>query len=346
MLFRSPNPVGDKSAVTLCIPSDGEVNLTITDLSGHVRTSLRVTLEKGSHEFCLATGGGGLFLLTAMWKAEIRSIKLIGTDQGQSSQPMLEYAGNSGAVPTLKNGTKGYDLGMVESGILDNPFTDQTYTFEFATNIPCPGVPTVTYEGKTYNTIQVRSQCWMKENLNVGNRINGTQEMDDNSVIEKYCYDDLEANCTAFGALYQWNEMMQYSLIEGSRGICPSGWHIPTDEEWKVLEGAADSQYGIGDPKWDGYILRGDDAGYNLKSATGWSGSGNGTDLFGFKGLPAGYRVNLYGEFRQNGNYQYWWSSSFPANSVCRSLSYLVDMIYRNFEAEGNGFSVRCLKDQ
>ncbi len=51
--------------------------------------------------------------------------------------------------------------------------------------------------------------------------------------------------------LYQWEEMMQYTTQQGAQGICPPGWHLPTDEEWKVLEGAVDSQYGIGDPEWD-----------------------------------------------------------------------------------------------
>jgi len=69
---------------------------------------------------------------------------------------------------------------------------------------------------------------------------------------------------------------MQYTTQQGVRGICPPGWHLPTDEEWKVLEGAVDSQYGIGDPEWDNYYYRGFDAGTNLKSISGWYYEGNG----------------------------------------------------------------------
>lgn len=69
--------------------------------------------------------------------------------------------------------------------------------------IPCPGTPTVSYGGKTYNTVQIDSQCWLKENLDVGTRIDGDHNATNNSVIEKYCYDNDTANCTTYGGLYQ-----------------------------------------------------------------------------------------------------------------------------------------------
>ena len=97
----------------------------------------------------------------------------------------------------------------------------------------CSG--TVTYGGETYNTLQIGTQCWMKENLNIGTRINGSQEQTDNIVIEKYCYNDLDSNCNIFGGLYQWNELMQYVTIEGAQGLCPTGWHLPTHAEWSIL---------------------------------------------------------------------------------------------------------------
>jgi uncharacterized protein (TIGR02145 family) len=241
------------------------------------------------------------------------------------------------------------DLTMQESGILDSPVTNETYSLEFATNIPCPGTPTVTYEGQVYNTIQIFSQCWVKENLNVGTMIPGAQEMSNNSVTEKYCYDNNPDSCTKYGGLYQWQEMMQYTTTQGAQGICPPGWHLPTDEEWKVLEGAVDSQYGIGDPEWDKEgELRGFDAGLNLKSIGGWYYEGNGSNLFGFSGLPGGYR-SYDGSFYVVGKFGWWWASteddSIPAWSWYRGLRYDMADVIRWVSLKEGGSSVRCLRD-
>lgn len=101
---------------------------------------------------------------------------------------------------------------------------------------PCPGTPTVTdVDGNEYNTVLIGNQCWMKETLKKGTMINSEDEMEDNSIIEKYCYDNNPINCETNGALYQWNEIMQYSATEGTQGICPSGWHIPSIDEWEDL---------------------------------------------------------------------------------------------------------------
>jgi uncharacterized protein (TIGR02145 family) len=235
------------------------------------------------------------------------------------------------------------------SGILGAPLEDKTYTFQFATNIACPGIPTVDYGGQVYNTIQIFSQCWLKENLNIGDMIPGSQEMSDNDIIEKYCYNNDPAKCDVYGGLYQWNEMMDYSTMQGGKGICPQGWHIPTDEEWKVLEGSVDSYYGIGDGEWDiAWEWRGVNGGKHLKSNTGWSGN-PGTDLYGFRALPGGNR-NPDGAFYVGG-----YTCTFVTSSQyieknnwswTRGLSHLISMINRQYNIPKNyGFSVRCLKD-
>lgn len=212
---------------------------------------------------------------------------------------------------------------------------------------PCPGIPTVTYEGQVYNTVLIGTQCWLKENLNVGTMINGSQNQTNNSIIEKYCYDDDLTNCGTYGGLYQWDEMMQYTTTQGAQGICPNGWHLPTDEEWKVLEGTVDSQYGVGDPEWDGTGNRGYDAGKNLKSTTGWHYGGNGTNDFGFTILPSGYR-STEGSFDYLIDYTNFWSSSESSldNAWARHLNYSSNGIYRiSYLDKIYGFSVRCLQD-
>ena len=71
----------------------------------------------------------------------------------------------------------------------------------------------------------------MAQNLNVGTKISGSSEQINNGIIEKYCYYNDENNCNVYGALYQWDEAMRYSTTEGVKGICPSGWHLPTDAD-------------------------------------------------------------------------------------------------------------------
>ena len=93
----------------------------------------------------------------------------------------------------------------------------------------------VNYGGKDYNTVLISNQCWLKENLDIGTRLNGSANSLDNGIIEKYCYNNDPANCTTYGGLYQWEEAMQYVTTEGAKGICPTGWHLPTLAEFTTL---------------------------------------------------------------------------------------------------------------
>ena len=123
-------------------------------------------------------------------------------------------------------------------------------------------------------------------------------------------------------------------------------WHVPSDDEWKVLEGAVDSQYKIGDPIWDELGYDGFDAGLILKDTVGWNGEGNGTDLYGFSGLPGGLR-NAYGNFQGMNNYGYWWSSKEDEyNALLYSLDSNHPQTFRYFYDKAFGFSVRCVKDE
>ena len=130
-----------------------------------------------------------------------------------------------------------------------------------------------------YTSVQIGDQCWMAENLNIGEMINGAEEMTDNGVIEKYCYENNTANCDEYGGLYQWDEMMQYVTTEGVQGICPAGWHLPTNGECITLT----------------IFLGGESvAGGKMKETgyTHWQSPNTGaTNESGFTGLPAGNRL-------------------------------------------------------
>ncbi len=98
----------------------------------------------------------------------------------------------------------------------------------------CPDLPAITYKGQTYKTVLIGEQCWLKENLNVGTMIDGYENMKNNGIIEKYCYKNNPVNCEIYGGLYQWEEIMRYRAKD-STGICPEGWHIPTENDFDVL---------------------------------------------------------------------------------------------------------------
>jgi len=211
---------------------------------------------------------------------------------------------------------------------------------------PCPGMETIEYGGLEYNTVLIGGQCWLKQNLNIGEMIIGTSDMMDNGIIEKYCYDDNPENCNLYGAMYQWNEVMQYSIQEGAKGICPEGWHIPTDNEWKILEGTVDSSFPVNDPEWDNLGWRGVDVGKNLKSTLFWNNAGNGLDVFGFTALPGG-RKEPDGSFVEIGNISHLWSSSEQSYSHTwyRPLSFNSNQSYRTGSYKTRGVHVRCLRD-
>ncbi len=271
------------------------------------------------------------------------------------------YFGTMATPPQVETGqtVTTYDPGTLENNTEyfwkivahdDHSNTTDGSVWSFTTETggpqPCPGIPTVTYEGQVYNTVLIGEQCWLKENLNVGTMINGSINQTDNGVIEKYCYDNNTANCDEYGGLYQWDEMMQYSTIAGVQGICPSGWHLPTDDEWKTLEGTVDSQYPIGDPIWNNWGFRGYDAGLNLKSTSGWYDNGNGSDAYGFTALPGGYHGGDGYFYFIELNASFWSSTENNSNSsMYRILSYENANIFRGSNNKSYGWSVRCLKD-
>jgi uncharacterized protein (TIGR02145 family) len=346
-LFQNrPNPVKEQGVIPLYVPRRGPVEMMLSSVSGRILFSSAFLLDEGHHTFRFTAGEGGLFFLTARFEGKTRSIKIMSASSGKPGNCLLEYAGsNRHPVPFKESADHGGAI-VLASGIPDYPQENGTYVFQFATNIPCPGIPTVEYEGQVYNTIQVFSQCWISENLNAGVMIPGDQEQADNGLIEKYCIDNMPDSCTKYGGLYQWTEAMQYTSLQGAQGICPPGWHLPTDEEWRVLEGAVDSEFGIGYPEWDSLGLRGYDAGANLKAISSWSQGGNGTDLYGYSGLPGGSRY-LGGGFGENSEFGFLWSSTELDDEYAfyRRLDYVHTGTVRHNYNKPGGFSVRCLKD-
>jgi len=217
----------------------------------------------------------------------------------------------------------------------------------FSVPPPCGSDFIDSRDSKMYQTVKIGEQCWMAENLNVGTKINGVDDQTDNGTIEKYCYNNDEGSCDVYGGLYQWNEMMGYessssSDPSGVRGICPSDWHVPSDAEWKELE----LYLGMSQSEVDNTIWRGTNQGDKLKSTSGWNSGGNGNNSSGFSALPGSSR-NLIGEFHHKGSIAHYWSATELNNYDAweRMLFVYYKDIGRDEDNEGNGFSVRCIRD-
>jgi uncharacterized protein (TIGR02145 family) len=194
------------------------------------------------------------------------------------------------------------------------------------------GVP-VEYEGRMYKTVLAGDQCWFAENLNAGFRVSGEQDqVPKNGFIEKYCYNDDPVNCEIYGGLYQWNEMMNGLSAPGSRGVCPEGWHVPSDAEWTVL-----FDFLGGRPT----------AGMEMKSGYGWYNNGNGRDTLGLSVLPGGDR-DYDGTFSNLLKTAVFWNSSGYDETYAWSnkFGYQHSDAFRNYYNKKSGFSVRCLKDE
>ena len=198
------------------------------------------------------------------------------------------------------------------------------------------GSITDTRDGQTYKTVSIGTQTWMAQNLNYKTESNS------------YCYNGEESNCSKYGRLYTWAAAMDSvgswsangkgcgygktcSPTYPVRGVCPEGWHLPTQTEWNTLFTAVGGQ---------------STAGKMLKSTSGWNSSGNGTDAYSFSALPAGGRGGN-GHFNYEGNNAYFWSSTDDNSYYAYSMILYYNGDYAGLDDgnEGYGFSVRCVKD-
>ena len=202
----------------------------------------------------------------------------------------------------------------------------------------------VSYNGYNYKTIKIGTQRWFAENLQTTQYNDGTviSNVTDNKAwaalkTGAYCWYDNDASSyrNLYGALYNW-----YAVNTGK--LCPSGWHVPFDAEWKTLE----LSLGMTQTQADGTGYRGTDQGTQMKTTSGWFSNGNGTNTSGISGLPGGNRY-YNGSFVSIGNYGNWWSSTeySTTNAWTRHLHYYLANVYRFYNYKVHGFSVRCLRD-
>jgi len=195
----------------------------------------------------------------------------------------------------------------------------------------------VNYEGETYKTVVIGNQTWFQRNLNY--EVEGSR-----------CYEDRDDYCQKYGRLYDWATAMgldtscnSYScssqIKTKHKGICPTGWHIPNNNEWTTLiKAAADSST----------------AGRYLKATSGWNNNGNGQDTYGFAALPGGEGGDFSSQsshFADVGECGVWWSASendysvFSIDISAKGKSICGDAAYSSSSLKSHLQSVRCVMD-
>lgn len=180
--------------------------------------------------------------------------------------------------------------------------------------------------------LTIGTQTWAKANLNVGTMVTSATQQTQNSILEKYCFQNLESNCDLYGGLYRWDEAMQYVTNAGAQGICPVGSHVPTEVEWKTLE----MQLGMTQAQADSTGWRGTDQGFQLKT-DGTSGLNMPFNDSGGLDVNEQFLAGI-----MSGSY-FWSSSESGVNAWSRRLRTMHPQIALSTMPKTYSFSVRCL---
>lgn len=201
-----------------------------------------------------------------------------------------------------------------------------------ASGFTCGDTLTDVRDSLRYATVLIGTQCWMASNLNFGQVTVRSANQRDNCINEKYCYNDTPAMCASYGGLYQWGELMRYMQTEGVQGLCPPGWHLPTESNWNTLFTFYISNGFAANPlKYSGY------SGFNallygtLFHNLEWHFPASNTTL----------NSTLFWSSTQRGSDKAW---AHGINDVYTDKEFTPSVSYYP-AMRSNAFSVRCLKD-
>ncbi len=389
-LFQNhPNPFNGTTDVLLSAADAGAVTLEIADAYGRVvETQNFASLPIGIHQFRITLSATGTYVMTARQNGKTASIKMVNNGGGNGNG--VEYMGSVGmpyydipTMPTSKSHTRGavthpFDFGDVmeyagyaaingrmDTVIISQPLSDsQEIVMAFegvqTDGLPCPGIPTLTdINGNVYNTVLVGSQCWMKENLRARKFPDNTEiALGTYTSIDPYYYDDSESDIPLAerGYLYNWSAAMHGAASSsaapsGVQGVCPDGWHLPSEAEWEALK-----EYVSAQPE---YICGGDTS--NIAKAVAsesWWYSYNGgcnpgdqstspNNATGFSAVPAG-TLGVYG-YDDAGYSAHFWSATEYSSYTSAAIYYGLDHDTNDFSlaatVKERRASARCLRD-
>lgn len=206
----------------------------------------------------------------------------------------------------------------------------------------------MSYSGYDYSTIAFEGTCWFSENLRTLLYSNG-EDLPSNLTDSQWNNADYGAtsvygedggcnnyssdidSCDPLVALEEYGRLYNWYAVDDDRGLCPVGWHVPSEGEWYNLVSA-----------FGGSSV----AGESLKSNYGWSYEGQGTNESGFNGMPGGKRQDGSGYFSSAGDNGTWWTST-PYSSLARysELKFNSNGVTNSYADRETGYSVRCVQD-
>lgn len=253
----------------------------------------------------------------------------------QSGEERSSVSGSGGATGGASSDAGGASDPSTDSGIGGSaPYTKSDHGIPWNDTVSTFGTLTDERDGQVYRTVEIGPQTWMAENLNYAP--SGTDV--------SWCYEDSDDQCAKYGRLYTWAGVMEEATAsppspKATVGICPSGWHVPSSEEWNSLVAFSETDSSVG----------AGNGGRALKSTSGWDSSeadSDGWDTFGFRGLAAGSRY--YDAFFFNAEaLGYWWTASEeePSNAWYCGMNYGFASVDCYPYDKTVAYSLRCLKD-
>ena len=389
---NTPNPFNGTTLVNLRVTEPGDVTVTVTDITGRtVETMCTSSLPPGVYQLRVSLPLAGIYFLTARQNGQTAAIKMVNSGDGGADNITFTGIVETMCTSSLHPQQKPHPQHKPSPrGTTDNPFdpgdqmeyvgfavlhglemesghktqeldASQTVALMFPNTQPCPETPTVTdVQGNVYNTVQIGSQCWMRENLRVTMFADSTPIAPGApySTPEPNYYDDSTSIIPLVerGYLYDWAAAMyeaasSYAVPSGVQGVCPNGWHLPSTAEWEILLGYVrdQSEYNCnGNPTFTAKAVASPSwwNGFNEDCCPGNQGFfPNNTS--GFCAVPAG-TLRVYG-YDDVGLYAQFWSSSENESYSSAAYYYGLDndsqVVARSTTAKDRRASVRCLRD-
>jgi len=352
-----PNPFNETSHLAFRSETTSMAGIDVYDIGGKHILHLRQEIQRGDNIFEISrfpTGHYQLIVKTETWQKSVAFVSLNTSSQNPQIQFKNTFPIEHHAKSTEKNIKNTMQMPYNNGDILlfkgvsgnysrittDVPTQSQTIDFEF---IAC-----IDLDGNHYPVVTIGNQTWMAKNLAYLPSVAGTIGTGSQTIPYYYVYGyydtivavaKLTANYTTYGVLYNWTAAMAGSSSSSTnpsnvQGVCPAGWHLPSDAEWAQLAN---------------YLGSESVAGGKLKAigTTLWVSPNTGaTNETGFTGLPGGYR-NDNGYFSGMGGNGNWWSSTEDntTNAYFQYVYYLDGILNRDNINKAIAFSVRCIKD-